>query len=193
MLRAGRSSFRAARRLGTESQNIPAMLPHLESIPSPIGNLLAVADDVTLHALFFEGREEQVARWLRTHHPDAKLREGRDVLGIRDRLDRYFSGDFAAFDGLHLSPTGSAFQQSVWEILRAIPPGTTTTYGTIANQLGSPKLARAVGLANGANPIPIVIPCHRVIGTNGKLTGFGGGMPRKTWLLRHEGVLLTEY
>jgi methylated-DNA-[protein]-cysteine S-methyltransferase len=163
----------------------------LESIASPIGELLAITDGTSLRALFFEGRDDGVRRWLSAYGAGARTREGQDVLGVRGRLARYFAGDFAAFDGLRLGPDGTEFQQSVWSELVTIPLGTTTTYGTLAKRLGSPKLARAVGLANGSNPIPIVIPCHRVIGTNGKLTGFGGGLPRKTWLLRHEGVLLT--
>jgi methylated-DNA-[protein]-cysteine S-methyltransferase len=167
------------------------MIIHVESIASPVGDLLAVTDESSLHALFFEGREDRVQRWLGNRAAHVELVERPGCLGIRERLARYFAGDFTAFDGLRLSTGGTPFQESVWAQLSTIPPGTTTTYGAIAQRLGSPKLSRAVGLANGSNPIPIVIPCHRVVGSNGKLTGFGGGLPRKTWLLRHEGVLLT--
>lgn len=166
------------------------MILYLDSIPSPLGNLFAVTDEKSLCALYFEQREARYLEWIRVQYGDVDLRRERERLGVRERLERYFAGDFSAFDGMALDPKGSDFQKSVWTALLAIPAGTTTTYGAVAQQLGSAKLARAVGLANGSNPIPVIVPCHRVIGTNGKLTGYGGGLPRKTWLLRHEGVLL---
>ena len=163
----------------------------LDAIPSPVGNLFAVTDDTSLCALYFERREDQLWQQLRRQFRNAEFVREQEKLGVRNRLTRYFAGDFNAFSGLNLNLSGTPFQMTVWDALLAIPPGTTTTYGTIAQQLGSAQLARAVGLANGSNPIPIIVPCHRVIGANGKLTGYGGGLPRKTWLLRHEGVLLS--
>jgi len=107
----------------------------------------------------------------------------------RRQLDEYFARTRTSFD-LPLDAEGTAFERRVWDLLRAIPYGTTTSYGELARRLGEPKEARAVGAANGKNPIPIIVPCHRVIGANGDLTGFGGGLERKRWLLEHEGALL---
>jgi methylated-DNA-[protein]-cysteine S-methyltransferase len=105
------------------------------------------------------------------------------------QLAEYFAGNRTAFD-LPLDASGSDFERQVWTLLRAIPYGATTSYGELARRLGDVKLSRAVGAANGKNPIPIIVPCHRVIGANGDLTGFGGGIDRKRWLLEHEGALL---
>jgi O-6-methylguanine DNA methyltransferase len=144
-------------------------------LPSPLGDLLATtAPDGTLHALAFDNDAEATAE-----PPSA----------LADALAGYFAGDLAALDALPVAPAGSDFQHRVWALLRSIPPGATRSYGDLARQLGQPGAARAVGLANGANPIAIVIPCHRVIGANGTLTGYAAGMARKAWLLRHEGVL----
>ena len=108
----------------------------------------------------------------------------------RQQLTEYFGRSRTTFD-LPLAPIGSAFQQRVWDVLRAIPYGTTTSYGELARRLGDPSATRAVGAANGKNPIPIIVPCHRVVGSRGELTGFGGGLDRKRWLLEHEGVALA--
>jgi methylated-DNA-[protein]-cysteine S-methyltransferase len=105
------------------------------------------------------------------------------------QLTEYFAGSRQSFD-LPLEPEGTEFERKVWDLLRAIPFGATTSYGALAKQLGDLTLARAVGAANGANPIPIIVPCHRVIGSNGDLVGFGGGIERKEWLLKHEGALM---
>ncbi|HEX7389242.1 MAG TPA: methylated-DNA--[protein]-cysteine S-methyltransferase, partial [Acidiphilium sp.] len=118
------------------------------------------------------------------HYPDHELIPGR--CGVRDRLNAYFAGDLAAVDTITVRAAGTGFQHRVWTALRTIPPGTTTSYGELAARLGVPKASRAVGLANGANPISIVVPCHRVIGADGRLTGYGGGIERKAWLLDHE-------
>ena len=109
---------------------------------------------------------------------------------VHAALEAYFDGDLSAFDGLRLKTSGTEFQHRVWTALRTIPVGTTVSYATIAERIGNPKAMRAVGLANGANPIAIIVPCHRVIATNGNLTGFGGGLDNKLWLLRHEGALV---
>jgi len=108
----------------------------------------------------------------------------------RQQLDEYFARTRTTFD-LPLEPTGSAFQRRVWDALRAIPYGTTVSYSEIARRLGDVRATRAVGTANGQNPIPIIVPCHRVVGAHGELTGFGGGIDRKRWLLEHEGALLA--
>lgn len=113
----------------------------------------------------------------------------RHLAAVRRALEEYLAGARRTFDDLVLAPKGTAFQLRVWAELRRIPFGTTTTYGDIARRIGRPGAARAVGLANGRNPIGIVVPCHRVIGSDGDLTGYGGGLPMKAWLLRHEGAL----
>lgn len=159
-------------------------------IASPIGTILAVTDGSALHALDFHDYIERMQHLLQVHYGPVELVETSDALGLRGRLERYFAGAFDAFDGLPLLTNGTPFQRSVWDALLTIPVGTTTSYGALARSLGDPKATRAVGLANGANPIAIVVPCHRVIGADGRLTGYGGGLHRKEWLLRHEGVLL---
>jgi methylated-DNA-[protein]-cysteine S-methyltransferase len=119
--------------------------------------------------------------WARHRGADALIGEA------RRQLDAYFARRLEIFD-LPLAPNGTGFQRQVWSALVKIPFGTTTTYGALARQLGNAAAMRAVGAANGRNPIPIIVPCHRVIGSDGSLTGFGGGLERKQWLLRHEGA-----
>jgi methylated-DNA-[protein]-cysteine S-methyltransferase len=143
---------------------------------SPVGALLLAADDLALRHIIFSGGREPAAPLPHWRESAAPLRET-----IR-QLRAWFSGELREFD-LPLAPEGPAFHQRVWRELCNIPYGETISYGEIARRIGSPNASRAVGRANGANPIPIVIPCHRVIGSNGKLTGYGGGLPRKQFLL----------
>lgn len=146
---------------------------------SPLGPLLLVADDAGLRQINFphKGRPAPVeAEW---REDASRLRE------TIHQLRAYFAGELEDFD-LALAPEGTAFQQKVWDELCTIPYGDTITYGEIAKRIGNPSASRAVGLANGSNPIPIIIPCHRVIGSNGKLTGYGGGLPIKEKLLALE-------
>jgi methylated-DNA-[protein]-cysteine S-methyltransferase len=148
-------------------------------IESPTGRLLLAADETGLRALqFAAGRTppEVEPSW---KQDDALLREP-----VR-QLRAYFAGELHRFE-LPLAPQGTAFQQRVWNALLAIPFGETTSYGELARRLGNPSASRAVGLANGSNPIAIIIPCHRVIGSSGKLTGYGGGLENKRWLLDFE-------
>ncbi|MBZ5705420.1 MAG: methylated-DNA--[protein]-cysteine S-methyltransferase [Acidobacteriia bacterium] len=153
-------------------------------IDSPVGPLLLVGDDAGLRKLeFMKGRREVI--------PDPSWRE--DVRPLREairQLRAYFAGKLENFD-LPLAPEGTPFQRSVWKLLCEIPYGETISYGELARRVGNPKASRAVGLANGSNPIAIVIPCHRVIGSNGKLTGYGGGLPLKEKLLALERRQLT--
>jgi len=107
-------------------------------------------------------------------------------------LDAYFAGDLTAIDDVPVATNGTPFQRTVWAALRRIPAGTTTSYGALAASIGYPSAMRAVGLANGANPVAIIVPCHRVIGADHSLTGYGGGLPRKRWLLEHEGFELSN-
>lgn len=144
-------------------------------VDTPIGALLVAGTADAVHEIRFAGANPK-ADWTRD---DAAL------AGAAAQLRAYFDGGLVQFD-LPLVFAGTEFQQSVWNHLRAIPYGETTTYAAIARAIGRPDAVRAVGAANGANPIPVVVPCHRVIGSNGSLTGFGGGIEVKRWLLDHE-------
>ena len=151
-------------------------------VDSPIDPLLLVGDVTGLRELQME-----------PHSPPAgAVRDDEALAPVAAQLRDYFAGRRTRFD-LPLSPHGTAFQQKVWLALREIPYGRTTTYGQIAVDLGQPRASRAVGLANGRNPIAVIVPCHRVIGANGSLTGFGGGLPRKRWLLEHERSVLGAH
>ena len=155
-------------------------------MPSPVGELMLVASDTHLASVYF------------TPHPNDGIADGKwerasggtaaDAIltKARAQLTAYFAGASTEFD-LPLGAQGTPFQMRVWEALRGIPHGQTISYGELARRLGAPKAMRAVGAANGRNPIPIIVPCHRVIGARGDLTGFGGGLERKRWLLAHEG------
>jgi methylated-DNA-[protein]-cysteine S-methyltransferase len=145
-------------------------------IDSPIGPLRLDADGGGMTSVWMgaEGSAEDKPE-------DPVLRRA------RDQLEAYFAGDLTEFD-LPLAPVGTAFQHAVWDLLLKIPFGTTTSYGALAHKLGKPGAMRAVGLANGRNPLAIIVPCHRVIGADGSLTGYGGGLERKRWLLEHEGA-----
>ncbi|WP_439546366.1 methylated-DNA--[protein]-cysteine S-methyltransferase [Sandarakinorhabdus sp.] len=159
-------------------------------IPSPLGHLLAVtAPDGTLHALDFADYEPRLRTLFARHHPHAALTPGEAPPALTTALGRYFAGETRVLGTIRVASFGSAFQQRVWSALRQIPPGETRSYGALAATIGSPGASRAVGLANGANPIAIVVPCHRVIGASGTLTGYAGGVTRKAWLLTHEGAL----
>ena len=173
------------------------MLPILYQarIESPLGPLRLVHDeDGTIRALDFDDYEGRMLRLLRLHcgragHEFTLMDTGPDA-DLAAAVSAYFDGDLTALDDLPTKTGGTPFQRNVWQALRTIPAGTTLSYGDLAARIGQPKAVRAVGLANGANPIAIVVPCHRVIGANMSLTGYGGGLERKRWLLAHEGVLL---
>ncbi|HEY9647974.1 MAG TPA: methylated-DNA--[protein]-cysteine S-methyltransferase [Chroococcidiopsis sp.] len=159
----------------------------LDRVETALGTLLVVTDDTHLCALDYDDYHSRMMALLNQRHGPVTLTPAVNPLGIGDRLQSYFAGDLAALEEIAVNPSGTAFQQQVWAMLRRIPPGQTTSYGALAAQLGKPKASRAVGLANSLNPIAIVIPCHRVIGANGTLTGYAGGLERKRWLLQHEG------
>ena len=160
-------------------------------LSTPLGDMLALDSGEGLCALEFTGPRERLPRLearLRRHFPphDIVDRDTAAIARARTWLDDYFSGRSADIGDLRLDMRGAVFELRVWAALRAIPPGETTSYGAIAKALGSAGASRAVGLANGANPIAIIVPCHRVIGASGSLTGYGGGLERKTWLIDHE-------
>lgn len=165
----------------------------IDRIDTPIGKLIVAADDDgNLRAADFEEYEVRMNRLLRIHYGEAGYAIGsaRNPDGISESIAEYFAGRLDAIDELPVQTGGTEFQRQVWAALRRIPCGTTVSYAELAGQIGRSAAVRAVGLANGSNPIPIVIPCHRVIGSNGTLTGYGGGLARKRWLLAHEGVEL---
>ena len=165
-----------------------------ECAASPVGSLFFVAGETALRALNFDRFAPRTRELLQLDdsEPAPPARRG-DPLGIRARLSAYFDGDLRALDDLAVVMDGTAFQQRVWAELRSIGAGTTISYGELAARVGVRNGARAVGLANGSNPIAIVVPCHRVIGSNGTLTGYGGGIERKLWLLQHEAHELPLY
>ncbi len=159
-------------------------------VASPAGSVVLVERGSALVALVFQdhwkGMSEELARRFGPFTFEDTLQAG----AAAKALHRYFSGDLRALDGVEVDTGGTPFQQLVWTVLRRIPAGTTWSYARLAQEIGRPSSVRAVAAANGANPVSIVIPCHRVIGSDGSLTGYGGGLPRKRWLLVHEGALL---
>jgi methylated-DNA-[protein]-cysteine S-methyltransferase len=166
-----------------------------DTMSSPTGDLMIVTDqEGHLRALEWTDLEDRMTRLLARQYKGqhVTLTKGQAPIAIRQALEHYFDGDLHALDNLSTTSGGTAFQRSVWRALRDIPVGQTRSYLDIAKAIGNPKGVRAIGLANGANPIGIVVPCHRVIGSNGALTGYGGGMARKHWLLRHEGAIAGE-
>ncbi len=156
----------------------------LEHVSSPLGTMLLVSDGEALRALDFEDYEARMHRLLRLHYGAYTLAPGVGLFGQAVRA--YFAGDLTALDALPVHTGGTAFQRLVWSELRAIPTGATISYGQLAARLGRPGASRAVGMANGANPVAIAVPCHRVIGADASLTGYGGGVARKRWLIEHE-------
>jgi len=162
------------------------MILSLDRFASPIGDILLVFEGETLRALDFWDYESRMRRLLGLHYGAVSLADGRAPDAIRGPLAAFFSGDWAALDRIMVATGGTDFQRSVWAALRRIPPGSTLSYGALAAGIGRPGASRAVGLANGSNPVAIVVPCHRVIGANAALTGYGGGLARKAWLLAHE-------
>jgi methylated-DNA-[protein]-cysteine S-methyltransferase len=160
-----------------------------DCISTPIGNLMIAADEEgRLRAVLFAEDGEVIRHQLRVLYGAGgfDLAPSHDPHGLSQAITGYFEGDLGVIDGLPVETGGTPFQQDVWRALRAIPCGTTTSYGKLAERIGRPAAVRAVGLANGANPVAVVVPCHRVIGSNGSLTGYGGGLERKRWLLDHE-------
>ncbi len=169
-------------------QQPPPETLFLDVMETPLGRMLVVADDVErLRALDWSDYEGRMRRLLRLHYGTEDrghvLRRRALPPSVREPLAAYFAGDLAAPDRIPVHTGGTPFQRAVWAALRAIPAGTTLSYGALAGRLECPKAVRAVGLANGANPVGIVVPCHRVIGADASLTGYGGGLDRKRWLL----------
>jgi methylated-DNA-[protein]-cysteine S-methyltransferase len=159
-----------------------------DNVATPIGELVLICDEEgRLRATDWTNDERMYRLHARHYREDSfTLTPAQNPFGLASAIAAYFDGNIHAIDSLPVAMEGTAFQKSVWQALRLIPAGQTTSYGGLANRLGKPAAVRAVGLANGANPIGVVVPCHRVIGANGSLTGYGGGLERKRWLLNHE-------
>ena len=163
----------------------------LDRLETPIGTMLVVTDaGERLRAVDWEDHEARMQRLLRLHYGDEGfvLRDGPAPDRVRSALDAYFKGDLSAIEELDVATAGTDLQREVWAALRTIPASETMSYGALAKKIARPGAARAVGHANGANPIGVVVPCHRVIGANASLTGYAGGLERKRWLLAHEGT-----
>ena len=161
----------------------------LDRVSTPIGDMVIAADSKgNLRVALFTEDEEVVRRQLRLHYGERgfSVEAVSNPHGLSGAIAQYFAGDLDVIDTLPVETGGTTFQREVWSALRAIPCGTTISYGKLAEGIGRPAAVRAVGLANGANPVAVIVPCHRVIGANGSLTGYGGGIERKRWLLNHE-------
>lgn len=159
---------------------------HVETVESPIGPLtLALRDEVLISVEFDKGAARRLS-WVRRQFAGEDLVERPADSAAAKALAAYFVDPATDFSGIALKLHGTDFQVQVWETLRRIPLGETAAYGTVARLVGQPEASQAVGRANGDNPIPVIVPCHRVIGMDGSLTGFGGGLERKIWLLDHE-------
>ena len=165
----------------------------LSTVDSPIGELTVAARGPRVCLVHFGPVSKYVRSALATWYPDVPVEPGDDPGGAVSVLKRYFGGDLASLDEVDVELHGTPFQQRVWNALRTVAAGTTTSYAQLADRVGAPTAVRAVGAANGANPVAVVLPCHRIIGSNGSLTGYGGGLDRKRWLLNHEGVSRTLF
>jgi methylated-DNA-[protein]-cysteine S-methyltransferase len=159
----------------------------LDRVATPIGSALVVTDEAgVLRAFNWTDYEPAMLAWIARRYPRARLVEGPGPL--RATFDAYFAGRTDAFEAVAWEGAGTDFQRQVWRALCTIPAGETVSYRQLAQRIGRPTAVRAVGLANGSNPVALVVPCHRVIGSDGSLTGYGGGLHRKRWLLEHEGA-----
>ncbi|HDL17003.1 MAG TPA: methylated-DNA--[protein]-cysteine S-methyltransferase [Rhizobiales bacterium] len=177
-------------------QHLPPETLFRDQLETPIGTMLVITDkQERLRALDWREYEDRMHRLLQLHakkkNREYELQAAPLPAAIHKALDAYFAGNFVPVNDIPVYTTGTVFQQAVWRALRNIPAGTTLSYSALAKNLGRPKAVRAVGTANGANPVGIVIPCHRVIGMDGSMAGYGGGLARKRWLLAHEAAGLS--
>jgi len=159
----------------------------IDDLPTPLGRASIITDETgCLRGFDWDDSHGRLRRLMGRYYPGTRQSQGHAPALIREAFGRYFEGEVGALSGLDWRSNGTVFQLSVWRRLCDIPVGETISYGELARRIGNPNAVRAVGLANGANPISLVAPCHRVIGANGSLTGYGGGLDRKLCLLRHE-------
>lgn len=168
----------------------PGTIVQVAETDSPVGRIGVAVLRGRLALLHFAPDWKTITRQLEARLGPVALDRVRDPGGVLDRLGRYFAGALDALDKIEVDTGGTDFQRKVWNELRRIPVGQTRSYSEIARTIGRPRAVRAVGATNAANPIAIVIPCHRAIGADGRLVGYGGGLPAKEWLLRHEGALI---
>ena len=162
----------------------------IDEIECALGTVVLVARAGRLCGLDYGDGRDRLEATLAARYPDPRLVPALDPFGFSARLRAYLAGDLAAIDDIPVETGGTPFQRRVWTALRRIPAGRTVAYAALARRLGRPAATRAVGAANGRNPVAIVVPCHRLIGSDSSLTGYAGGLARKRWLLRHEGVAL---
>lgn len=184
----GHSRYRE-RALEWVSRMAESLVLLLDRLPTPIGDIHIVADSYgKLRATFWTDDEQDLRPVLQRQYSGKRIQfePTADPHGLTSALRGYFAGDLHSIDHLPVEAGGTLFQREVWQALRKIPCGTTISYLELARRIGRPAAVRAVGLANGSNPVGVVVPCHRVIGSNGSLTGYGGGIERKRWLLDHE-------
>jgi methylated-DNA-[protein]-cysteine S-methyltransferase len=160
----------------------------IATLESPIGSLTLASRDDLVCLLHFGEDDARVRQTLQRWYPGESIEPHPDPAGAATRLGEYFAGRLDAVDTIDVELNGTPFQKRVWHALRTVRAGTTAAYAEIARAIEAPSAIRAVGAANGANPVAVIVPCHRVIGTNGSLTGYGGGLDRKRWLLEHEGL-----
>ncbi|WP_091742876.1 methylated-DNA--[protein]-cysteine S-methyltransferase [Phenylobacterium immobile] len=165
----------------------PPDLLTVSRLATPIGTALIVSDEAeVLRAFNWTDYEAAVRGWLAKRYAASRVVDGGTPAGLAEAFERYFAGDAQALNAVRWRAVGTPFQLQIWTLLTAIPPGETISYGELARRAGRPTASRASGAANGRNPLALVVPCHRVIGASGALTGYAGGMARKEWLLKHE-------
>ena len=161
-------------------------------VSSPVGDVIVVVCDGVLLALDFEDYRARMMKLLHKRIGTVQLVRVDNPAGMCDHVKQYFAGELSALESMPMATGGTDFQRQVWQGLRKISPGSVMTYGELAKAMNNPKAVRAVGMANSLNPISIALPCHRVVGASGQLTGYAGGLERKQWLLAHEGALQTS-
>ena len=165
----------------------------LDRLPTPIGEVLVITDEMgRLRALDWADCEDKMRVLLQRHYGSITITPGRPPQRLQQALSSYFAGEYSSLASVEWRTAGTSFQRLVWTTLTTIPPGQTLSYAVLAAKLGQPTAVRAVGRANGATPISIVVPCHRVIGTDGSLIGYGGGIGRKRWPLDHEAATVRK-
>lgn len=174
-----------------EGRRVTSAVLGKTTLPTLAGDIVLVRRGAALVALVFENHWKEIDAELKKRFGEIFFERDESGGAPGRALRAYLEGDLGALDAVAVDTGGTPFQESVWRALRRIPPGTTWSYARLAKEIGRPSSVRAVAGANGANPVSIVIPCHRVIGSDGRLTGYGGGLPRKQWLLAHEGALLA--
>jgi len=168
------------------------MVIEIGEVASPIGKIVVAVRGGRLCALAFDESWPRKRAALERRFGEVEWRRAKDPGGVARALRRYFDGDIEALARIAVDPGGTPFQRAIWTKLRRVPAGRTVSYGELARAAGYPRAVRAVGAANGSNPVGLVIPCHRVIGSSGKLVGYGGGLDRKKWLLAHEGSSILQ-